>query len=636
MAAIQIEIQTGYASPWSGQFEQERVTIGRGPGSDVRLHPTKDTACAREVHATIERSPDSPSGWALTAHHQSGVAILGPGGRTLKRLAPGESHPIDIEVQFELGEGGPRLGATAVGQELPATEARPTGGRAPLPVGRVSGDVIQRANRAPKLIGAVLVLLLLVGGGLGYWIFAVRGQGQVIAQQTSEEIQRRADELQRRTEELRAAIAADTELTEAQLAALRESVTELREQPSDRMAQVLVEASPSVWLTGVLNPETGGFTAGGTAWTVSETQLATNAHVADALETLTRMIEGAAPVALREGRRDQMITLSSEMVVHPGYKRWTEILSRQLQGDAAGRLLQFRFIQPCDVAILVPAEPGTDLGAPLKIASGVDSRSLVGDAVGYVGFPSENIAGLPSQQRVSGRISNQTDFIFQPAELRDNMLLHYSAVTTGGASGSPLFNEEGEVVGLVSAGSVIGLGGYRIPVGINYAQRVDFLTELLEGVAEERQNERHERWSASLRSALIPPSQLLERITRDQTRGAEGATWTDREFELTQSGIEHGHSIAIRVERGYRYAFVAVAEDWTDIRSTLLAGTMILAQETSPNYYSVITANPPLFNHDATVTVYTLHDLADKPSKIRFRIVQTPVDPPADQSAGGA
>ncbi|TVS09371.1 MAG: hypothetical protein EA423_00195, partial [Phycisphaerales bacterium] len=410
MAAIQIEIQTGYASPWSGKFEQERVTIGRGPNADVRLHPTKDTACAREVHATIEQSPDSPSGWTLTAHHQSGVTVLGPGGRTLKRLGAGESHPIDIEVQFELGEGGPRLGASAVGQELPATEARPTGGRAPLPVGRVSGDVIRRANRAPKLIAAVVVLVLLVGGGLGYWIFAVRGQGQVIAQQTTEE-------LERRTEELRAAIAADTELTEAQLATLRESVTELREQPSDRMAQVLVEASPSVWLTGVINPETGGFTAGGTAWTVSESQLATNAHVAEALETLTKMIEGAVPVALREGRREQMITLSSEMLIHPGYKRWTEILSRQLQGDAAGRLLQFRFIQPCDVAVLTPAEPATDLGAPLKIASGVDSRSLVGDAVGYVGFPSENIAGLPSQQRVSGRISNQTDFIFQPADL---------------------------------------------------------------------------------------------------------------------------------------------------------------------------------------------------------------------------
>lgn len=628
MAAIQIEIQTGYASPWSGQFEQERVTIGRGSGCDVRLHPTKDTASAREVHATIERSPDSPSGWALTANHASGVGVLGPGGRSIKRLGPGESHPIDIEVQFELGESGPRLGASAVGQELPATEARPTGGRAPLPVGRVSGDVIERANRAPKLIAAVLVLVLLVGGGLGYWIFAVRGQGQVIAQQTTEE-------LERRTDELRAAIAADTELTESQLSALRESVTELREQPNDRMAQVLVEASPSVWLTGVINPETGGFTAGGTAWTVSENQLATNAHVAEALEYLVSNNEGAAPVALREGRRDQMITLSADMLIHPGYKRWGEILSRQVQGDASGRLRQFRFINPCDVAILKPEEPGTDLGVPLKIASGVDSQSLVGDAVGYVGFPSENIAGLPSQQRVSGRISNQTDFVFQAVDLRDRMLLHYSAVTTGGASGSPLFNEEGEVVGLVSAGSVIGLSGYRIPVGINYAQRVDFLTELLDGVADERQNERHERWSASLRSALVPPSQLLERITQDQIRGEEGATWTDREFELTQSGIEHGHSIALRVERGYRYIFIAISEDWTDIRSSLLSGSLILAQETSPNYHSVILANPPVLPYDATLTVYTPHDLGDRKSKIRFRIVQAPVEPAPQSPAEG-
>ncbi|TVR98844.1 MAG: hypothetical protein EA423_13065, partial [Phycisphaerales bacterium] len=136
-------------------------------------------------------------------------------------------------------------------------------------------------------------------------------------------------------------------------------------------------------------------------------------------------------------------------------------------------------------------------------------------------------------------------------------------------------------------------------------------------------------------SALIPPSQLLERITRNHAQGAEGATWTDREFELTRSGVEHGHSVSIRIEPGFRYTFIAISEDWTDIRSTLLAGTLILAQETSPNYYSVITANPPIFGYDATLTVYTPQEVSGQPSKIRFRILQAPVEPPAEQAAGG-
>jgi hypothetical protein len=72
-AKIQIEIQTGYNSPWAGEFEQETISIGRAPTADVRMHPTKDTSSARDIHALVQRDSD---GWKVTATHDSGVTVL--------------------------------------------------------------------------------------------------------------------------------------------------------------------------------------------------------------------------------------------------------------------------------------------------------------------------------------------------------------------------------------------------------------------------------------------------------------------------------------------------------------------------------------------------------------------------------
>lgn len=602
---IQIEIQTGYHSPWTKQFEQDVVTIGRSATADVRMHPTKDTACAREIHAVVELHD---GGWRVTARHDSGVGVLDRSGRSVRRLANGESHRIDGELSFELGQGGPRLGVSVVGEVLPATEVRPSSG-APLPVGRVSGEVVASAQRAPMMIGAVALLVLLVAGGLGYWIFVVRGQGQQIAQQTTQQMQ-----------DLRQSIEAGTQLTSAQLEALGDSLTELREQPSDRMTQILLDVSNSVWLTGVMDMQTGAYEHGGTSWTVTKDRLATNAHVADQVLTLMRMYPGSVPVALPAGRREGMVVLSEDMLLHPGYKRWTDILSAQFRDAVGGGIATVNFIPPCDVALLKPAEEGADLGTPLKLAADMATRSQVGEPVGSVGFPTENIAGLPSQQRISGRVTSQTDFLFQTSEMPDAQLLHYSGVLAGGASGSPLLNENGEVIGLVSAGSMVFTGGRRIPVGINYAQRADLLVELLEDTADERQSERAERWSQKVREVLVSPERMMERIARLEL-GEVPVEFEDFEGQLTAEGIDSGFNVKVNIEPGSKYTLIGVSEDWQDVRLILLQGDRVVGRNMNPTWHVAINVPAQAEAVELTAVLYANSPI-EGTSRVRFRVAR--------------
>lgn len=602
---IQIEIQTGYNSPWSREFDKQTINIGRAPTADVRMHPTKDTSSARDIHALVQRDSD---GWKVTATHDSGVTVLDRSGKSVRRLANGESHRIEGELTFELGQGGPQLCALTVGEALPATEVRASGG-APLPVGRVSGDVVASARRAPLMIAALGAVVLLVAGGLSYWIFAVRGQGQQIARQTQQQV-----------DSLRESIETGTRLTASQIDNLETSLTELREQPSDVLAQILVDASASVWLTGVMDPETGAYEHGGTSWTVTEDRLATNAHVAEAVGDLLQIFPGSIPVALREGNRDQMIRLSTDMLLHPGYTRWSDILSEQFREVPGGRMANVNFIPPCDVALLMPAEEGTDLGTPLPISSEVLSRSLVGDGVGSVGFPTENIAGLPSQQRISGRITSQSDFLFQNADLEDAQLLHYSGVIAGGASGSPIFNEQGEVVGLVSAGSMVFVGGKRIPVGINYGQRVDLLQELLAGVADQRQAERSARWSERLREVLVSPERMLTRIANIELGDVPVAA-EDFDGEIVEAGIDHGYTVTVKIEPNTKYTLIGVSEEWLDVRMILLQGDTVVGRNMTPSWYVAINILPQPVEMEFTAVLYA-NDPIEQATPVRFRVAR--------------
>jgi S1-C subfamily serine protease len=86
----------------------------------------------------------------------------------------------------------------------------------------------------------------------------------------------------------------------------------------------------------------------------------------------------------------------------------------------------------------------------------------------------------------SGIITSTTDYWISKAPYEKSLLLAHNLGATGGASGSPIFNNSGEVVGVLSAGNIIGQIDFRTgkttrapsAVMINFAQRIDLLGDI--------------------------------------------------------------------------------------------------------------------------------------------------------------
>ena len=129
--------------------------------------------------------------------------------------------------------------------------------------------------------------------------------------------------------------------------------------------------------------------------------------------------------------------------------------------------------EPNDIAFLKPERSPKLLGA--NIALGDSSAMRIGDKVFTIGFPMSNILG--QQPRYSEGVINSL------AGVGDNpKAFQISIPIQSGNSGGPLFNQKGEVVGIVSS-SLDSANTFQIfgnaPQNVNFSIKSNFVKNLL-------------------------------------------------------------------------------------------------------------------------------------------------------------
>jgi S1-C subfamily serine protease len=203
-----------------------------------------------------------------------------------------------------------------------------------------------------------------------------------------------------------------------------------------------------------------------TAFAARENRLITNAHCVVAAEDFKK--RGGTVWIIQNGHPE----------VHLAVERM-----RRIAGFFAGG----SSISP-DVGWLSTATP---LPRAVTLAPAAEYRALAtGDPMFTYGFPGRlTDVHAPEATFVEGVIGRVTALDGRSLDVKDARLIQHSAFTSGGTSGSPIFNAEGHVVAVNTGGyaepSVSeGAGGNtqvvsRSLAGYNFGMRVDLVEQLL-------------------------------------------------------------------------------------------------------------------------------------------------------------
>jgi hypothetical protein len=608
IASIQLRVTRGFAGPRTIEAIGPDVTVGRSKDATLRFDPQRDLACSSGIHARLRHRAGR---WEIECLHRSGLRVLGADGTTVS-LTEREWLPLDLPAEIELGKGGPRFEASTPDGPVPATTI---GDRRfeHQPVSAIPASMmveVQRSKSRTRTLAISLLAMIACIAGV-VWMSP---QGESSAPRTTV-VQVNPSEVVKRIEE---AI----------------------EGNERRQRQVIDAARNSVWLVGCGVPAGTGdveedFVGVGTAWTLGDDMLATNAHVAIALRDLVAS-HGGRLQARRPGRSDEVLDVEIG-AVHPAYERWDRRLRDRFVRLPGGGLEPVGLVTPGDVAILkvIEGDPGTPLVLrPLAR----DDEVRANQEIVAIGYPMQGISGPPTLQSTSGTISNVTDPFHREGD-GDAVLLHHTAFTVGGASGGPMLDEEGEVVGLVTAINAFSLddGKVVIPTGLNYGTHVRMLHELMNGDAEPVQGDRDPRWEERLRKTVASDREMMRWIALGA--GVDSATFDETEVvvaSIAGEGMGAGTSLRHDAPAGSGVLVVALAPDRTNIDLQVLVDGRVVG-DTHPDCYPVVQLPPDGRDRRVQAVVYTSDPIDHEACVVEVMIIPLRVfGAPPPRPTGGS
>ncbi len=455
---VRIEILSGARTGQRLEFEDPTVLrFGRHPSNDVAFDPEADRD-ASSRHAELRREGESLVLYDLGSSNGTKVSGAKVNGRVA--LHPGS--------EIEFGDGGPRC--RVVFDEAAPGTVPPTmwkKGQPPQLDPKTGAKVGQRTvammieqalagarggNRRLQIIafGLGASLLMTLAGVVAFYklrppadVALRREMVKVMEQQRSAAVTERA-ELQKKLDEMAARLG--------------------KGGGSGGGSQVARANHDAIYLVTVRTEiQEEGFCS---AFALKDGLLITNAHCVAAAEELRK----------RSGHI---------WVVQNGHPevRYKVARMKRISGFRPGG----SGISP-DVGWL-RLESDAALGTKVTLAPAAEYLAIgTGDAMYTYGFPGRlSDATAPEATFVEGVVGRITGIDGRVGDVKEAKLIQHSAFTSGGTSGSPIFNGAGHVVAVntggyaeeSSAGKATEQVVSRSLPGYNFGMRVDLVEELL-------------------------------------------------------------------------------------------------------------------------------------------------------------
>lgn len=466
---VQLRVLSGSRSGDTLVFSSDYISIGRHPESDLQFDPQHDLDVSARHAAIVSvgerwmlRDLGSRNGTLVNGHRITGDAAL------------------DDTDHISFGFGGPKIEFRLVSGEVPDSTKRrvpitanrpatpPPPARTPTAV-RVSAEVARQTKRLRRTtIGLTLVLVVVVAG---FW--GVTMQQRLANQRDVAALQAQIDSMLRAAEQTVASLegemaelAAALDSSQATVLSLQTRISDARQSGNDAR----VETLSSELQTALAALAERQLAAGIDFQRITDSNASAVALVYAEFDN--GVVETGTAFAVRA---DGVMLTSRHVVIDRRSGRPARRIGIQFadsRQNFPARILRAASGADIDVAVVQVSILGSDV----PTIQGMNPRAdtiRVGAPVAVIGFP----GGLDSPQRQLNGSTYATASL-TAGTVSKNLpdLIQINGYGSPGASGSPIFDANGQVIAVLYGGEA-GSGGRIV-----YAVPIAHANQLLDGI----------------------------------------------------------------------------------------------------------------------------------------------------------